>query len=68
MSSLIRYAWSLPVSAAVVGMPKPEFIRENVAAARAFTPMTPQEIEAVRRQVAPAQASVEAFFSAHADV
>jgi predicted aldo/keto reductase-like oxidoreductase len=68
MSSLIRYAWSLPVSAAVVGMPKPEFIRENIAAARAFTPMTPQEIETVRRQVAPAQASVEAFFAAHADV
>jgi uncharacterized protein len=68
MASLIRYAWSLPVSAAVVGMPKPEFIRENIAAARAFTPLSPQEIEDVRRQVAPAQASVEAFFSAHADV
>jgi aryl-alcohol dehydrogenase-like predicted oxidoreductase len=68
MSSLIRYAWSLPVSAAVVGMPKPEFIRENIAAARAFTPMTRQEVETVRRQVAPAQASVEAFFAAHADV
>jgi predicted aldo/keto reductase-like oxidoreductase len=68
MSSLIRYAWSLPVSAAVVGMPKPEFIRENIAAARAFTPMTPQEIGTVRRQVAPAIAEVEAFFTAHADV
>lgn len=68
MASLIRYAWSLPISAAVVGMPKPEFIRENVAAARAFTPMSPREIEDVRRQVAPAQARVEAFFAAHADV
>lgn len=68
MASLIRYAWSLPVSAAVVGMPKPEFIRENVAAARAFTPLSPQEIDDVRRQVAPARAGVEAFFAAHADV
>lgn len=68
MSSLIRYAWSLPISAAVVGMPKPEFVRENIAAARAFTPMTPQEIDQVRRQVAPAQASIEAFFAHHADV
>lgn len=68
MASLIRYAWSLPVSAAVVGMPKPEFIRENVAAARAFTPLSPQEIDDVRRQVAPARAGVEAFFAAHVDV
>lgn len=68
MASLIRYAWSLPVSAAVVGMPRPEFIRENLAAARAFTPLSPKEMEDVRRQVAPARASVEAFFSAHADV
>jgi hypothetical protein len=49
-------------------MPKPEFIRENIAAARAFMPMSPQEIQNVRRRVAPAQASVEAFFAAHADV
>lgn len=68
MASLIRYAWSLPVSAAVVGMPKPEFIRENIAAARAFTPLSSQEIDMVRRQVAPARAGLEAFFASHADV
>jgi aryl-alcohol dehydrogenase-like predicted oxidoreductase len=67
MASLIRYAWSLPVSAAVIGMPKREFIRENVAAARAFTPLSPPEIEKVRQQVAPARASLEAFFSDHLD-
>lgn len=67
MSSLIRYAWSLPISAAVVGMPKPEFIRENVAAARAFTPLSPEEIEKVRGQAAPARARVEAFFASHSD-
>lgn len=68
MASLIRYAWSLPVSAAVVGMPKPEFIRENIAAARAFTPLSSQEIDMMRRQVAPARAGLEAFFAGHADV
>ncbi len=67
MATLIRYAWSLPVSAAVVGMPKPEFIRENIAAARAFRALSPDEVDRVRRQVAPAQAGIEAFFSAHAD-
>lgn len=67
MASLIRYAWSLPVSTAVVGMPKPEFIRENLAAARAFTPLTPQEIKQLRRQVAPSQARIETFFANHLD-
>jgi hypothetical protein len=68
MASLVRYAWSLPVSAAVIGMPKPEFIRENIAAARAFTPLSPAEVEQVRQQVAPSRARVEAFFMDHADV
>jgi aryl-alcohol dehydrogenase-like predicted oxidoreductase len=67
MASLVRYAWSLPVSAAVVGMPKPEFIRENIAAARGFTPLSPQEIDTLRRQVAPSQIGIEEYFSAHAD-
>ena len=67
MSSLVRYAWSLPVSAAVIGMPKPEFVRENIAFAKAFAPLSPSEIDQVRQQVAPARASVEAFFAAHAD-
>jgi hypothetical protein len=67
MGSLIRYALSLPVSAAVIGMPKPEFIRENIAAARGFTPLSPAEIEQVRQQVAPSRASIEAFFTDHAD-
>lgn len=67
MAWLIRYAWSLPVSTAVVGMPKPEFIRENLAAARAFTPLSPQEIEQLRRQVAPSQARIETFFANHLD-
>jgi len=68
MASLIRYAWSLPVSTAVVGMPKPEFIKENLAAARSFTPLSRQEIDQLVRQVAPSQARVEAFFANHYDV
>ena len=64
---LLRYALSLPVSAAVIGMPKPEFISENIALARAFQPLTPEEQEKVRQQVAPAQAAVAAYFGDHAD-
>ncbi len=64
---LVRYALSLPISMAVIGMPKPEFITQNAALARAFTPLSPAEMDAVRRQVAPQSASVAAFFKDHAD-
>jgi predicted aldo/keto reductase-like oxidoreductase len=67
MSSLLRYALSLPVSTVVVGMPKREFIAENIAIARGFTPLSEQEVDRVRKSVAPQQAAVEAFFSGHVD-
>jgi uncharacterized protein len=67
MTSLVRYALSLPVSSAVIGMPRREFIAENLALAKAFTPMSPAEMDRVRQRVAPAQASVAAFFANHAD-
>jgi len=43
IQSLIRYSMSLPVAATVLGMPKLEYIKENAAVAKAFTPMTPEE-------------------------
>lgn len=67
MKSLLRYALSLPVSAAVIGMPSREHITENITLARAFAPMSPEEIDRVRDQVAPRRASVETFFIGHAD-
>ena len=67
MSSLLRYALSLPISTVVVGMPKPEFVAENIAIARGFAPMDERELDRVRRSVAPQQAAVAAFFSGHVD-
>jgi uncharacterized protein len=67
MSSLLRYALSLPVSTVVVGMPKREFIAENIAIAREFTPLSEQEVDRVRKSVAPQQAAVEAFYREHMD-
>jgi predicted aldo/keto reductase-like oxidoreductase len=68
MGSLIRYALSLPVTTAVIGMPKPEFIEHNVAVARDFKPMNPSEMEKLRHHIAPSQARLERFFSDHQDV
>jgi predicted aldo/keto reductase-like oxidoreductase len=67
MSSLLRYALTLPVSTVVVGMPKREFIAENIAIARGFTPLSEQEVDRVRKSVAPQQAAVEAFYRRHMD-
>lgn len=64
---LIRYALSLPVATAVIGMPKPEFIEHNVAVARNFKPLQADEMNTLRSRVAPSQASLEHYFLHHHD-
>jgi len=64
---LIRYALSLPVSTAVIGMPKPQFIDQNVALAKSFKPMNAGEMDQLRSQVASQRASLENFFLRHRD-
>lgn len=66
-AALLRYAWTLPVSTVVCGMPKLEFLDANVASARAFTPMPSSEIEALRTQLAGRQIALEQFFAHHHD-
>jgi len=65
--ALLRYAWSLPVSTVVCGMPKVAFIEANVASARAFTPMAPADMDGLRTQLASKQAVLEHFFADHLD-
>ena len=67
-ASLLRYAWSLPISAAVCGMPKVEFLDANVAAARAYsTPYTPAEMDGLRKQYAVQTVAMAEFFARHRD-
>lgn len=49
----LRYVWSLPVAVAVVGMERPELVRENARTARAFQPLAATELEALRARLAP---------------
>jgi predicted aldo/keto reductase-like oxidoreductase len=49
---LLRYALSLPVSVAVTGMPKLDFVRQNTAWARSFQPMPDKEMKDFSRQMA----------------
>jgi uncharacterized protein len=67
-ASLLRYAWSLPISTAVCGMPKLEFLEANVATARAYSsPLPPSEIDALRKKLAGRQVVLERFFAHHHD-
>jgi len=65
---LIRYSLSLPVTACVVGMPKPEFIDENVRIVKAFQPMPKDEMRRFANSVSLRnKARIDAMFSNHVD-
>ncbi len=64
---LIRYALSLPVSTAVIGMPKLQFVDQNIAVVKSFKPMTASEMDHLRSQISPQRASLEGFFRRHRD-
>lgn len=44
IDKLLSYVWSLPIAAAMAGMPKLEFLEENIRLAKAFQPMKPAEM------------------------
>ena len=67
MESLLRYSMSLPVTAAVVGMPKPEMLAHNVEIARGFTALTNSEKERLRQQLKPAREGLEQRLVGHLD-
>jgi predicted aldo/keto reductase-like oxidoreductase len=48
----LRYAMSLPVATTVSGIDSLEVLRQNLAIARDFIPMTPREMQALRERCA----------------
>ena len=70
ISRLLQYVWSLPsVTAAVVGMPTLEFLRENVAVARNFKPMSTDEMREYSKGMSDANKHVlDRHFESHLDV
>lgn len=48
----LRYAMSLDVATTVSGIDSPRVLRQNVAVARGFTPMSTQELETLRARCA----------------
>jgi aryl-alcohol dehydrogenase-like predicted oxidoreductase len=65
---LIHYSMSLPVSAVVVGMPKLDFVDQNIAIAKRFKAMPPAEMKRLSGELAEEhKARLDAFFHGHVD-
>ena len=68
IEQLLGYALSLPVSLASLGMPRPEFIAQNIDLARAFTPMTSERRRQLTDSIATdRKVSLARFFADHQD-
>jgi aryl-alcohol dehydrogenase-like predicted oxidoreductase len=65
---LLSYSLSLPVSLAVVGMPKMELIDENVRIAKSFRPLPKAEMTALANALSTKnKASLDRYFANHID-
>jgi uncharacterized protein len=65
---LLRYAMSLPVAAATVGMPRLDYIDFNLSVARRFRPLSPEDMKALPAGVsAHMRAAIDQFLSDHID-
>lgn len=68
VEKLLQYSWSLPVAAAVVGMPTHAMIRQNVQFARNFAPMPEQEMRGFSHRMAGAnKMALDLKFRDHVD-
>ena len=68
VDKLINYSLSLPVSAVVLGMPKLEYIEQNITVAKAFKPMPAGDMRNLSDELAGAhKASIDRFFADHVD-
>src|ERR1700751_1577726 len=52
----LRYAMRLPVSTTICGVDSLDVLRQNVAIARGFKPMSPQQMQALRERCGPSSA------------
>jgi predicted aldo/keto reductase-like oxidoreductase len=67
IDSLLHYSMSLPVSTAVVGMPKLEMLDHNISVARNFSPLNETEMKQLREALDPSRNDLEKRLSGHLD-
>ena len=67
--TLIRYAWSLPVAASIVGMTSLEQVEQNVAWASAFQQMPQTEMRELSNRLSSAnKVALDSYFANHQDM
>jgi aryl-alcohol dehydrogenase-like predicted oxidoreductase len=67
IAQLLRYSMGLPVTAAVIGMPKVEHIEQNIEIARTFKPLDPVELESLRNGLGSVRDAMQKRLSGHLD-
>jgi aryl-alcohol dehydrogenase-like predicted oxidoreductase len=67
IDSLLRYSMSLPVTTAVIGMPRLEFLEQNVEIARGFSPLSREKMEELQRAFDQAREPLEKRLVGHFD-
>jgi uncharacterized protein len=67
IDSLLRYSMSLPVTTAVVGMPRKEMVDHNIAQARRFTALPDADMDRLRKSLQPSREGLEKNLSGHHD-
>ncbi len=67
IDSLLRYSLSLPVTAAVVGMPRKEMLDHNIEIARNFSAFPETDMERLRKTLQPSREGLEKNLSGHHD-
>lgn len=68
IETLLRFSMSLPVGAVVAGMPKLEYIDENIRVAKAYKPLKHEEMERMSLEAAGQfKASIDQHFLDHVD-
>ena len=61
------YSMSLPVTTAVVGMPRVEMLEHNIEVARSFSPLSEHELQQLRQELTPARDGMEKRLVGHLD-
>lgn len=67
IDSLLHYSLSLPVTTAVVGMPRLDMLVHNTSVARNFSPLSDDDMKRLRLQLAPSRENLEHRLSGHLD-
>jgi predicted aldo/keto reductase-like oxidoreductase len=67
IDSLLRYSLSLPVTTAVVGMPRKEMLDHNIETARAFSAFPDSDMERLRKSLQPSREGLEKNLTGHHD-